>query len=91
MGVRDLHNRESSPGALYEAIIVGNPASVLDQIEVVVPAFSPTLKWGPMPWPTRVNDAGVTVLPVNGDRAIVALAETDEPGTPESWCIGWWH
>lgn len=91
MAIRDLHNKESSPGPLYEAIIVGDPTSVLDEIEVVIPAFHSDLKWGPMPWPTRVNDAGVTVLPVHGDRAIVALAETDEPGTPEPWCVGWWH
>jgi hypothetical protein len=90
MGIADLHNRESSPSGLYEAIIVGNPASVTDEIEVTIPAFDPQLKWGPMPWPSRVDDAGATVYPSDGDRCVVVLAETDEPGTPEPWCVGWW-
>lgn len=90
MPVADLLNRESSPGPLYEGIIVASVGSVSTQIEVIIPAYSSNLKWGPMPWNPRVNDAGATIYPSAGDRCLVALGEDEDPGTPTEWCVAWW-
>lgn len=90
MGLDGLLHSESSPSSLYEAIIVGTPDSVLDQLEVIIPAFSSSASIGPAPWTPRVDDDGLLVLPSDGDRCIVAYAETDHPGTPEAWIVGWW-
>lgn len=70
---------------VYEAVFARNIGSSSEMAEVVIPAFDPDQMWGPMPWPPR-GDA----LPQAGARCIVALAETDHPGTAEPWIVGWW-
>lgn len=80
----------SSMGPLFEGIIRGNATSVTDDLEVVLPAFSPNHAFGPAPWAPRIDDLGDLELPTNGDRCCVGFAETDHPGAPEPWILMWW-
>lgn len=75
---------------LYSGAVARDVANVHDQVMVTVVLFDKEIMWGPMPWMPRVDDAGLTVLPQEGDPCIVALAATDEPGTPDEWMIGYW-
>lgn len=84
-----IHSPSSTP-VLYEGIIREDANSVLDQLEVIIPAFSRQLSHGPCPWTPRIDDAGNPAYPSAGDRCIVAFAETTVPGTPEPWIVSWW-
>jgi len=50
-------------------------------VTVVVPAFSETLEWGPMPWgPEREG-----MLPARGDECLMMMDNTRRP-----WVLNWW-
>lgn len=86
----DLLRHEKPVIRLYEGQIATEPETVNDKVEVVIRAFDQNLLWGPAPWQPRVDDGGDTILPVEGDRCVVALAETEDPGTPEIWVLEFW-
>jgi hypothetical protein len=91
MGVADLlRDRKSSGSLLYEGIIDEDADTVSDMVRVRVLAFDKQLTWGPAPWMPRVDEAGDAMLPSRGDRCVVGLADTDDPGTPEIWILAWW-
>lgn len=75
---------------LYEGTINEDASSLTDEVTVIVHAFDRETKWGPAPWMPRVSSGVALVMPQQGDRCIVALAETEDPGEPEVWIIGWW-
>lgn len=75
---------------MFAGTIAQDASSLSDPVEVTLEAFDPDQSWGPAPWMPRVDAAGEPDLPNQGDRCIVALAETDDPGTPEVWIIAWW-
>jgi hypothetical protein len=86
----DLLRQDTSTPRIYEAIVAEDVSDVDDEISVIVPAFHPEREWGPAPWMPRVDDSGATVYPAHGDRALIVLAESVEPGAPELWVIAWW-
>lgn len=75
---------------LAEGVIVTSASSVDQLVKVRVPAFDRDQPYGPMPWPYRADDAGLTLFPSEGDRCVVGFAETEHPGTPEPWILNWW-
>lgn len=83
--VARLWNTASSQNTLFEGIIARDATSVSEPVEVVVPAYDPNRVFASAPWMPRGVD-----LPTEGDRCIVALGESDIPGTPEPWVIAWW-
>lgn len=86
----ELLRREAPAFRIYEGEIATDANDVSDLVEVTIEAFDRNLLWGPAPWMPRVDDLGNTMYPAEGDRCVVALAETVDPGTPEVWIIGWW-
>ena len=85
-----LDKRGSKGSLLYEGIIDQDAPDVGTMVRVRVLAFDQELTWGPAPWMPRVDAGGDTVLPQEGDRCIVGMADTDDPGTPEIWILAWW-
>jgi hypothetical protein len=86
----DLLRPEPGTPRIYEGEIATAVSDVDEEVMVIIPAFHRERTWGPAPWMPRVNDAGATVYPAEGDRCCVVLAESIEPGTPEIWILGWW-
>ena len=70
---------------LYDGIIAEDAPDENTKIEVIVSAFDKELVWGPAPWMPRGG-----VLPIEGDRCIIGLATTEDPGTPSIWIVAWW-
>lgn len=85
--VANLFNRESSSNTVFDGIIMKNVLSISDLASVIVPAFDPNLEFCRAPWMPRGD---LVTLPAKGNRCVVALAETDHPGTPEPWIVAWW-
>lgn len=84
---------EQDEPQVYEGRITEDAPDVQTPVEVVLPAFDPDLKFGPAPWsPRMILEAGEPVMemPQRGDRCVVALAETEDPGEPEVWIVEWW-
>lgn len=81
--------KKPPPASLYDGQLVADVAALTDLARVVLPSFDRELEWE-APWMPRVNTTGGLVLPRTGDRCIAALAETEDPGLPEVWIIGWW-
>lgn len=94
MSIADLHNRTKTTATegptTYAAEFTEGAASVNDQLSVTIPAFHTEKTWGPCRWMPRVDNAGVTVLPIEGDRCVVVLAESGDSGMPEIWVVAWW-
>jgi hypothetical protein len=65
-------------GSAWTATIAGSPTG--DGVEVILPHFSATQRWGPCPWQPRG-----TAQPQAGDRALVVFA--DDGATP--WVVQW--
>lgn len=74
---------------IYEGTISTDASSMSDQVGVILKAFGRELDWE-APWMPRVDELGNPLMPQEGDRCVVALAETEDPGEPEVWIIGWW-
>lgn len=81
---------EPEPGGLYAGHFAESATSVVEALEVIVDSFDPDITWGPAYWVPRVDDSGATVMPQEGDKCVVGLAESEIEGTPEVWIIGWW-
>lgn len=91
MSWRDvLPNPGNSSSGVFEGRVAQDAASVGDKVKVTLDSFDREQMFGPAPWMPRVDDAGEPVLPNNGDRCVVALAETDEPSEPEVWILAWY-
>lgn len=87
MAVGDLFNASpDQSGAVFAGIISTAPADTGDLLEVIIPAFDSSKTWGPAPWMPRGES-----LPQEGDRCVVAMAETADEGTPDVWVIAWWE
>jgi hypothetical protein len=82
--------RSSDDLVLYAGHFAEDASSVDSQLEVVIDAFDPDIKWGPAPWMPRITDGGSTVIPEEGDRCVVGLAESEIAGTAEVWVLAWW-
>lgn len=74
-----------TPSPAFEATIASDPGSVEDGVKVKIQAMSTTRSFGPLPWPSRTNDDGDSVLPSKGDRALVIFSNDHE-----AWVIAWW-
>jgi len=84
-----LRDHETASG-LFEGEIAGDATGPADKVPVTLQAFDRNQRFGPAPFAPMVDAIGAVLLPNRGDRCVVALAETDEPGEPEVWIIGWW-
>lgn len=95
MTIADLHNKDVTSATVEHSIFAAefteSATSVLDRLNVTIPAFHIEKSWGPCRWMPRVDDAGVTVLPAKGDHCVVVLAETGNVGMPEIWVTAWWE
>jgi phage baseplate assembly protein W len=67
-----------APGSSWTATIAAPPTAA--GVEVILPQFSATQRWGPCPWLPRG-----TAEPQAGDRALVVFA--DNGATP--WVVQW--
>jgi hypothetical protein len=67
-----------APGSSWTATIAAPPIAA--GVEVILPQFSATQRWGPCPWLPRG-----TAQPQAGDRALVVFA--DDGATP--WVVQW--
>lgn len=89
----DLHKPSGSDEDAEVGIYAGHFAedanSVDDLLMITIDSFDPDITWGPAPWPTRVDDSGATVLPVEGDKCAVGLAKSEIAGTAEVWVLVW--
>lgn len=69
----------------FDAIIANTAASVGDVLHVTIPSVDGgTYTYQAVAWTPRVDDAGATVLPTAGDRALVVFSEQREP-----WIVTW--
>lgn len=69
---------------LFEATFVDDVASHQDEARVLITSFDSAATFGPCPWPSRHDGAGL-VLPARGDRALVAFSDDNQP-----WVVAWW-
>lgn len=83
--IANLLNKTSSRSVLFDGIIASDVTSPSDLVDVIVPAFHPVRVFASAPWMPRGD-----VYPVEGNRCIVGLGESDIPGTPEPWVLAWW-
>lgn len=56
---------------VFEGTFIDTATSTTDTLRVIVPAFDDGEHAYECAWAPRVDDAGVTVLPVTGDWALV--------------------
>jgi hypothetical protein len=87
--MRDVfRNRDRGP-SLFEGVIATDAETAHDLVYVTIAAFDEELTWGPSPFIPRIDITGEMVLPSFGDRCIVGLAETIDPGEPSIWILGY--
>lgn len=90
----DLMNRGRTAAhiVLYDGVIASSPATLDEKVEIRIPAFDRSLRFGPAPWMPRVRE-GVSALevvrPSRGDPCVVGFAESTGAGTPELWVLAW--
>jgi len=70
----------SQDGAWF-ATVATSAGALSDLIEVVIPAFSTTHRWGPCRWQSRDD----TSLPARGDQCLVIFDDKRQP-----WIVSWW-
>lgn len=61
--------------------IASTPTSQTQRVFVVIPDFSPILRWGPCRWQAR-DDVS---MPAKGDPCLVLFDNRREP-----WVVAWW-
>jgi hypothetical protein len=90
---RDLLSGGSGPtdsgGALFAGHFDEDADSLDSTLLVTIDSFDPDVTWGPAHWMPRVDDGGAVVLPRKNDKCVVALAESEIPGTAEVWIVAW--
>ena len=85
-----LRSQQNGP-RLFAGTINEDASGLTDPVSVIIDAFSKEADWGPAPWmPRAVNGGADPLVPNKGDRCVVALAETEDPGAPEVWIVAWW-
>jgi hypothetical protein len=78
-------NGGSRPEA-FEGRVEEDAVDEDSMVLVSIGAFANDQTWGPCPWMPR----GSGLLPTKGDRCLIVLATTEDPGTPEIWIAAWW-
>jgi hypothetical protein len=81
--INDARRTERGPDrqGLWSAIISTDATDLSDLLFVTIPAFSPTLRYGPCRWQARSD----TALPNRGDKCVVQWASSGE-----LWITAWW-
>lgn len=82
-----IADNSGSRPELFAGIIAEDAPDESTMIEVIVKAFDQELRWGPCPWAPPRGDG---LLPVEGDRCIIGLVTTEDPGQPDIWILNWW-
>ena len=85
----DLLTQKQAP-VLFEAVVASAPATLSAEMEVIIPSHSTDQVFDGCPWMPRVDSVGDVVMPLVGDRVLVAFGETGTSGEPELWAIAWW-
>lgn len=79
---------------IFEGRIAETPTDINQKITAYIPAFDSDQEWGPAPWDPRFRilpDGTLDVLlPEEGDRCLICLAESPDPGEPEVWIAQYW-
>lgn len=78
-------SKQGDDARVFEGVVDDDASSLSDEVRVIIPAHDYDQPFGPAPWMPRGD-----LLPAKGDRCVVALAETDDPGEPEVWILAWW-
>lgn len=73
-------NHPSYEGTWY-ARVSTSAVEITDLVEVVIPAFSDVLSWGPCRWMPRGD---LITYPQKGDECIVVFDERNDP-----WIVAW--
>jgi microcystin-dependent protein len=73
--------QDRSPAGNWYGRIATDAVDINDPVEVVIPAFSEDLRWGPCRWQAR----GDNILPARDDEALVTFDNLKNP-----WIGAWW-
>jgi hypothetical protein len=73
--------QDRSPAGNWYGRIATDAIDINDPVEVVIPAFSEDLRWGPCRWQAR----GDNILPARDDEALVTFDNLKNP-----WIGAWW-
>lgn len=84
LGEGEHRRPQISPGT-YEGRFAKDVTEIDKMATVKISAWSPTSFFGPAPWPTRVDEDGVPVLPSRGDRCLVTISDDEQ-----TWIVAWW-
>jgi hypothetical protein len=85
----ELLRRQKPTIRIYEGMIAQDALNENDRVLVTVLAYDKELTWGPAPFMPRATAGGGVDLPQEGDPCVVVLAETDSPGEPSVWILGY--
>jgi hypothetical protein len=77
---------ESAGVATVRGKIAEDASSVTDPLYVTVDAFDGGRhRFGPCPWPSRVDATGAAMLPNKGDLVLISEDDKEQP-----WILAWW-
>lgn len=82
---RLIRENGGSRPELYEGFFTSDVEDEGTMAEVTLVAFDKEQPWGPAPWMPRDG-----MLPIEGDRCLVALGTTGNAGEPSIWIVAWW-
>lgn len=66
---------------IWSATIATDAVDINDPVDVVIPDFDDTMRWGPCRWQSR----GDGILPVRDDEALLSFDNRRSP-----WIVAWW-
>jgi hypothetical protein len=76
---RDHHHLIESK--VWRATIASSPASFDEEVEIIIPDFDQSKRWGPCRWQSRNN----VDMPARGDEALAI-----QDNLRRWWVIAWW-
>jgi hypothetical protein len=73
--------QDRTPHGTWAGRVATDAVDINDPVEVVIPAFSDTLRWGPCRWQAR----GDNILPERDDECLIQFDNYRQP-----WMSVWW-
>lgn len=84
--LREIVRNTRAPHPSYEgnwfAVVATNADDITDEVEVIIPAFDPVLRWGPCRWTPRGDQV---TFPQRGDECLIVFDNRNIP-----WITCWW-
>jgi hypothetical protein len=87
--VKDIFTEAPKPSGIYEAVVAEDAVDMHTPVSVIVASFDQDLTWGPAYFTPRVDIDGALELPAEGDRCVIALAQTVDPGEHSIWILSY--